>query len=300
MVEQITIKNKVLGKSLAIARESTPDYVLKSVDWGVIKASYKSYRFLNEIGEFVTNISLGTRDLTIEGWVLAGNKELMTRRKNFLNLFFNPQHLLTLEYKTYSIDFLCESTIRYSTKESENNEVVCAFKVEGFCADPLFSSLVENKIPAASTDGAFHFPLIMSQEPAVPGGVIFGERKPSLIVKAVNNGSVVVGMRIVFFAKGSVVNPKITNAETQRFFKINKTLEVGEIVEINTNTGSKSVKGFLGGVESNYFKYKDLDSDWLQLQLGENFLRYGADAQEENLDVFVYFYDKFLEVQEWD
>ncbi|MDD2496385.1 MAG: phage tail family protein, partial [Tissierellia bacterium] len=67
----------------------------------------------------------------------------------------------------------------------------------------------------------------------------------------------------------------------------------------NTNAGEKSVRGKTNNVDfTNYFMYKDIDSTWLQLKLGENLFRYDADDGLDNLEVFVYFHNKFLEVQE--
>ena len=66
---------------------------------------------------------------------------------------------------------------------------------------------------------------------------------------------------------------------------------------INTNIGEKSIKGTLSGVTSNYFKYRDFGSTWLQLGVGDNLFRYDADANVDALEAYVYFYNKYLEVQ---
>jgi hypothetical protein len=44
--------------------------------------------------------------------------------------------------------------------------------------------------------------------------------------------------------------------------------------------------------------YKDIDSKWLQLEVGDNHFRYNADEGIDNLEVFVFFNNQFLEVQE--
>lgn len=54
----------------------------------------------------------------------------------------------------------------------------------------------------------------------------------------------------------------------------------------------------INGVENNYFKYRDLDSTWLQLDVGDNLFRYDADTGIDNLEVYIYFHSKYLEVQE--
>ena len=107
-------------------------------------------------------------------------------------------------------------------------------------------------------------------------------------------------MRIVFKAKGSVTNPKLISIDTQEHLSINKALIPGEEIEVTTTVGEKRVRGRLSptGVYLNYYPYKTLDSSWLQLQPGKNLFRYDADEGLDNLEVFVHFQNRFLEVQE--
>ena len=239
-----------------------------------------------------------TRSVTIQGWVIAENESMMTIRKTTLNRFFNPQQAVDLFYKDYVLRFLPNTSIRYSTVIAENNEVICKFKVEGYCPDPLFSEQVESKVAAASTQAMFHFPLIISETPNPPGGIIFGLRQPSLIVTVTNNGAVDVGMKIVFRASGTLTNPSLIEVNTQKFFKVNKTMVAGEEITIDTIIGEKKIEGYLNGITSNYFKYRDLDSEWLQLKVGDNLFRYDADQNVGNLEVYIYYNNKYLEVQE--
>ena len=189
------------------------------------------------------------------------------------------------------------SAVQCAATVAEDNEVICKFKIEGYCPDPLFSEQVESKVAAASTIPMFHFPLIISKNPSPPGGVIFGLRQPSLIVAINNSGAVDVGMKIVFKANGTLCGPSLINVYTQKYFKINKMMQAGEEITINTTIGEKKIQGTLNGITSNYFKYRDFDSEWLQLKVGDNLFRYDADENIGNLEVYIYFDDKYLEVQ---
>lgn len=297
MVEGIKLQNVTTREILTLDMVSTQDYILSSVDWGTIESTHHSYKYVNQIGVHVTGTSLETRNVEIFGWVIASNEAQMTQRKQLLNRFFNPQQAVDLFYQIYALRFLPNSSVKYSATVQENNEVICKFKIDGFCPDPLFSEKTENKIAAANTVGKFHFPLIMSKNPSPPGGVIFGLRQPSLIVAIENKGAVPVGMKIVFKATASLSGPRLINVETQKYFKINKDMVAGETIEINTSIGSKKVVGILNGVESNYFKYCDLDNEWLRLEVGDNLFRYDADANGGNLEVYIYYSNKYLEVQ---
>lgn len=298
MVEGIKLQNVETRAVLTLDMVSTPDFILNSVDWGAVESTHHSSKYVNQIGVYVIGTSLETRSVTIQGWVIAENESMMTIRKTTLNRFFNPQQAVDLFYKDYVLRFLPNTSIRYSTVIAENNEVICKFKVEGYCPDPLFSEQVESKVAAASTQAMFHFPLIISETPNPPGGIIFGLRQPSLIVTVMNNGAVDVGMKIVFRANGTLTNPSLIEVNTQKFFKVNKTMVAGEEITIDTIIGEKKIEGYLNGITSNYFKYRDLDSEWLQLKVGDNLFRYDADQNVGNLEVYIYYNNKYLEVQE--
>ena len=298
MVEGIKLQNVETRAVLTLDMVSTPDFILNSVDWGAVESTHHSFKYVNQIGVYVTGTSLETRSVTIQGWVIAENESMMTIRKTTLNRFFNPQQAVDLFYKDYVLRFLPNTSIRYSTVIAENNEVICKFKVEGYCPDPLFSEQVESKVAAASTQAMFHFPLIISETPNPPGGIIFGLRQPSLIVTVTNNGAVDVGMKIVFRASGTLTNPSLIEVNTQKFFKVNKMMVAGEEITIDTIIGEKKIEGYLNGITSNYFKYRDLDSEWLQLKVGDNLFRYDADQNVGNLEVYIYYNNKYLEVQE--
>lgn len=299
MVGEITLRKISNSEEIHMDMVTAPGYILKSVDWGTIKGTHNTYKYLNQIGVSVNNTSLGTRDIAIEGWVVAQHERDMTEKKSALNAFINPQEPLDLLYNDYKIQFNPDNTVKYSINYSENNDVVCKFQIVGTAHDPMFVDSLENKLNFATTTAVFHFPLVIS--PQLPeGGVVFGSRTDSLIATVINKGSVSTGMRIVFKAKGSVSNPKLINVETQEQLLINKDMVAEEEIEINTIIGSKRVRGRIGETSpfTNYFVYKTLDSTWIQLAVGKNLFRYDADSGLDNLEVFVYFQNRFLEVQE--
>ena len=113
MVEGIKLQNVETRAVLTLDMISTPDYVLNSVDWGSVESTHHSYKYVNQIGVYVTGTSLETRQVEIIGWVIGDNEATMTQRKSILNRFFNPQQAVDLFYKNYVLRFLPNTSDRY-------------------------------------------------------------------------------------------------------------------------------------------------------------------------------------------
>lgn len=298
VVDKITLRRVSDSSKIIIDSDRFSGYIPEEVNWGTIKGTHYTYKYPGQVGESLMSTSLGTRDVEIIGWVVATTELEMTTLKNSLNTFISPQEPIDLLYGSYTLQFSPDNTVRYSVNISENNEVICKFQITGIAHDPLFKDSSENHLLFATTQGMFHFPLIISPE-LDEGGVIFGARTDSLIADVINRGAVSTGIRVVFKAKGTLVNPRLIKIDTQETISIKKVLIAGEEVEVNTNIGSKYVIGRLSEVSeyTNYFVYRTLDSKWLDLQPGKNSFRYDADDGIDNLEVFIYFQDKYLEVQ---
>lgn len=298
MVENIVFKRVDSNEELALSMTDTPFYILNNVDWGVVQGTHHSYKYVNQIGVSITSTSLKERSITVTGWIIADTEEEMDERKQFLNRYFDPRYEIDVMYKNYFLRFVPDNTVKYGASEKENNDTIVQFQIKGTCADPLFSEINGSKETIAATIATFHFPLIMSTN-LYERGIVFGYRQPSLTAKVTNKGAVEVGMKIVFKAIGELTNPRLIDVDTREFVAIEKSMVAGEEIVINTNVGEKSIQGKIGNEDySNYFMYKDLDSTWLQLRLGDNLFRYDADSGLDNLEVYLYFYNKYLEVQE--
>lgn len=170
MVESIVLVNKSLGTSLPI-NMATRDYVLENVDWGAIESSNKSYKFINQVGVYVTGTTLESRTISILGWVVADTIEDMKRRKKFLNSFVNPLQRINLQYNEYRIEGIPETSIKYGSEMPENNEVMCKFLINLFCPDPMFYTQNGSYVSVANWAPKFKFPL------SIPSGnyVTYGD-----------------------------------------------------------------------------------------------------------------------------
>lgn len=292
MIESIYLTNKFINMTLLIDKEKSM-YVLDEADLGVIEASHQTSKYPEQIGETNTGSALGTREISISGWVIGKTQEEIKSSKKALNTLINPLQMVDLLYEKYLLRFKPKNTIKYSVNYQENNEVLCKFLISGICFNPLFEDEESRRLVIATNNGMFRFPLTIPEDE----GMVFSYRSPSLIANVVNGGTTSTGFTITFEAEGSVKNLKIINAETLEYIQINKTLEDGEKVVVCTEDGNESVTGIVGSIESNYFRYFDMHSTWMQLSVGDNILSYAAETNVDSLNVTIDYSNKYLEVQ---
>lgn len=299
-VESVRLVNTIIGETLELDMVTTQDYVLEQITWGEIQSTHHSYKYVSQVGESVTGTTLETREVELAAWVIAKTDTMMSERKRFLNRFFNPVQPIDLYYKEYVITFLPNTTVAYASERVDNNEVVCKFKMTGFCPDPLWTTAASRNRLSASTMAHFHFPLALPNPPEPPEYNMFGERRTNYFINVENDGDLETGLEITFRATTAVVNPRLLNENADELFGMIMTLHAGEEVYVNTNTGSKQVRGRTSpdAEWENYFKYKDLHSKWLTVQPGVTRFRVNADSNIDGLSVTVRVNDRFLEVQQ--
>lgn len=293
MIDSVTLLNMSTLKSIVVDTENS-EFVLSKIDLGTVEGNHHSYKYLNQIGVYINSTTLEERSISIEGYVIGDTYDLLEENKQELNRLINPLHSISMVIlDKYQLIFKPDSSVKYSTTNKDNNEVLCKFIVQGTCSNPLFTTKEKQTSLVATTILKFKFPLVIPQSK----GIILGLREPSLLATLENDGDVDTGLVITFSCTSSVKNPSLLNVDTREYIKINKTISPGETITISTNNGEKYVRGTLNGVESNYFSYLDLDSTWLQLHRGKNILKYDADSNSSGLEVALHFLPQYLEVQ---
>ena len=293
MIESLVLTNLVTSQSVTI-NKTTSDLVLDEANLGTVEGTHHSYKYVNQVGVYIEGTTLEERDISIEGWVIGATYEVMQQNKSILNRLVNPLHEIELVVlDKYKLVFKPDYSVKYSVAYKENNEVLCKFLIQGTCADPMFQTQSGLSTLIATTIPKFHFPLTIPKK----SGIIMGLREPSLLATIHNHGDIETGMVVRFSCTAQVINPSLLNVVTREYIKIYKALSPGEVIEVSTVSGNKYVKGYVKGTEYNYFNYWDLDSSWMQMQTGENTLKYDADSGADDLEVLVTFTPKFLEVQ---
>lgn len=293
MIDSILLTNIATNKSVLIDKDRS-EFVLDEADLGTIQGTHHSYRYINQIGSYIDSTSMEERPVAISGWVIGTTYDNLRINKSALNRLVNPQQTIRVTvFDSYALDFKPDYSIQYSKSYRENNEVLCRFLIQGTCSNPLFTAINRSSVLIASVTPKFMFPLVIPQGT----GILMGLREPSLLATVYNPGDLGTGMLVTISCTSSVKNPSLMNVNTREFIRLEKELSVGEIITISTESGNKYIKGTVDAVESNYFKYFDLDSTWLQLYAGENILKYDADENPDGMKVQVSFLPRYLEVE---
>ena len=291
---KITLRNLVKNTSLVISEEAT-DWVLESVDWGVVEARHNMTQYVNLIGAEITSTALQTRDITIVGWIVAGTQALMTQRKNFLNKFIHPQQPLKLVYGDYAIVMKPDKTVRYDTDNQKNNEILCRFLIQGTCSKPLFELKNPEVITESMPKPVPLFPMAIPQDT----GIIFGYTPAIDLENLFNAGDMDSGFRVKFTAfAGDVQNPKLINTGTGEYIEVIYNMLRYDVIEVSTVTGDKYARVTREWVTTDIFRHvtKASKTDMV-IKSGMNHFAIDAGLGVTNMSAEISYAPTYLEVQ---
>lgn len=274
------------GDSITL-RQRKPLF-LQSIDGtGAVKHIISTFKAPNQDGGVFVSGSLDMRNIIIEGRILANSiEEAYVLRKTLLNIF-NPKHKGRLIFKELSIPCIVEEAPVFKA----DSQKTPAFFISLLCTSPYFETVEEITKLLAGWHPSFSFEL----EIPIEEGIEMGLREESLIIAVENVGSVPCGATFEFIAQGIVEDPMIIDVVTGKYMKLNRVMQVGETITVSTHFAGKKVMSSLGG-GSNAFASLDENSDFLQLDIGTNLLRYDAARNLNNLEVNVYFRPQYLGV----
>lgn len=285
---KLTLKSN--NKSIEIAKDTS--YKLVNIE-GIERSELELNLVDNAHydGSFLVSKRTRNRPISITADYKGLNKEI--ERKKLIS-FFNPKNKGVLIVNYAETEKAIEYEIEDFNCKLTNVHDDLSFTVDLICPNPYWSDITKNKVEIALWKGMFHFPLTIPKSK----GIIMGLKQPSLIVNVFNKGDVETGMIIEFRAKGTLSNPSLFNVNTRESIKVNKSMVAGEVVKVNTNYGEKRIENILNGVTTNILNLIDLGSGdtFLQLDVGDNLLRYDADTNPSNLEINIYFSPKYLGV----
>ncbi len=248
---------------------------------------------MGQHGDTYAGLRIEPREIAIDGKIADSDKDTQLRLRRDALKILNPELDGTLYYSygTYvkKITAKVDGSPTF-THPDLSQEFTVNFK----CLSPFWEDENETREAIASWIGDWEFPceIDLNDEQSM----VFGHRDENVIVDVYNNGHVATGMRVEFKALGELSKPLLFNVNTREFIQVNRTLNAGESVFVDTTYGKKSVILKSQGVETNIYRYIDVDSTFMQLDIGDNIFRYDAAEGADNLEVTIYFSPKYLGV----
>lgn len=257
---------------------------------GIENTVYKT-NSMGQHGDTYVGQRFEPREIRIAGNINSINKDQVLTLRRHAEKILNAG----LDAKLYYIykDFVRVIDCKVDGKPTfKTKKVFMEYEIPLLCSNPFWRDEAETRKDIAAWVSSWEFDFEIPEE-----GIEMGYREPSLIVSVYNEGDVKSGMRVEFTAVGTVENPMLYNVNTQEYIKLaNTTMEAGDVITINTNYGKKGVTLTRDGVETDFFRYLDVDSTFMELDIGENVFRYDAEDGLTNLEAAIYYDNKYLGV----
>ena len=281
-MEKVTFINS-RGQSVVLG-DSAPYILTKLEGMGAATADIQTQKAPFQDGVTFIDAVLEPRTPFAEIIVLADNEvEMSSRRMKLLEVFNPALGEGTLIYENDGIKrevkAIAETAPVFPYAGDFKDKMQPAL-INLYCANPLLLSPVEYTATMQAWLGGFEFPI---------------ELDPYMEFETAGNEITIenVGHReapVVIEFNGPAVNPRVDNLTTGEFIKINRELQAGERLIIETAFGRKRVV-FIDeeGNESNAMHYIDLESTFWRLAIGENTISYMADSGAEEAVVNIKF-----------
>lgn len=259
-----------------------PNYITIADGFNAITANVNTTASAVGHGTTFNSAKIGNRNITLQ-IILKGDIEAS---RIVLYPFFTPSSQITLYYqnehrKVYTSGYV-------ESFECDPNQMVETANVSIICNNPF---LLDDEVKSQSLmhhDSYFSFPFAVPEE-----GVAFGHSKFSADTIIVNEGEHEVGVVFKLYAKSNLTAPiKITNLLTGDFFAIDISMEIDDVIIIDTRDGQKSVVLLRNDTVTNILDDVVDGSTWLKLYAGKNLLT--SSTQETATGTTVY--DSLLKV----
>ena len=244
----------------------------KPVGIDTLQVSLSQATGIDQVGATIQSVNVQPRPVTVSG-ILVG--EFVTNNKEKLLSVVRPD----LTAKFYVDDYYL-NVRPTSTPTIDPTKKFAKFQFSVLAAYPYWQKDDNAKVELSSVEYGFKFPWNIS------GEYYFGRIVETQFFNVKNKGQLPVPFSVTFFARSECVNPKITNVNTGKFMKINKSMIAGEriVVEITHSRTyvTSSVDGDIRGALS-------LKSTLNRLEIGDNVLKPEAEEGGNQLEVSIDF-----------
>lgn len=289
-MQKVTFIN---AKGENISFYANPPFILNSIEGlGDVPNSINSQKSPYQDGETYIDTRLGPRPIPITFTIKGKNYGEISNYRRQISAIFNPRLgegtlIYEIENIRREIVVVCDGSPSFPSGNSRGN----TFQVGAIdlIAHNPFWVTEENTDQLVVWEGGLTFPL---QFPTT-----FASLSASKSKLLVNDGDVETPILITF--NGPATAPiTVKNVTAGKYIQINRSLAVGEKLEINTAFGQKKVTKVLAdGTRENATHYiKIPGSEFFNLEVGNNLIEYSTGSDYEQAGVSIQWRNRFLAV----
>jgi len=283
-----------LGLNEEIKFDMSGDILLSHIEGlGIPDVTSEATQSPLQDGSDIHGVLLGNRIIRLDTTIRAIDREKLYELRRKILRVINPRtynvksekrgELLlfyTNDYKTYRIYAHIEDTIDFKERFGNNDKSQIIFTAH----NPYLLDEENTKLIIKKFSGGLKFPLKLKTRFSNVGYKRDYE----------NDSDTDIAVKIKYF--GPVINPIITNETTGESIKVNRTLEEGDILEINTEDGKQTVNIIKEkGTTENVFHWIDLENrDFFKLIIGRNIISYSGDDESHSGNIELEFARKWV------
>lgn len=204
----------------------------------------------------------------------------------FLYQYFKPKYPVTLYFKTRTRNVYIDGVVE--SFEGGLYEQKQSFQISVICPQSFFNNLVPTITEQAKAISAFSFPF-STPESGIPLSYLAADVETNVI----NEGEEATGVVITLTAIGTVLEPTIYNRTTGERFTIREEMQTGDVIQIDTRRGKKTIYRMNGATPQNILNKIAKNSNWFTLSAGQNLFTYDCLYGTENLNITYEFSAQF-------
>jgi predicted phage tail component-like protein len=253
----LTVEN-TKGEQMNLTQN--PDYTIINID-GLHPpdAIINTMERAGHDGSLFNSAKVDNRQIILD---IAINKNACVNRNN-LYRFFQSARPVRLIYNNelrgvYIDGYVQNAPIAFFEQKQ-------TIQITIICPDPFWHSTVNVEGMTDGMESLFEFPFSIPE-----GGIPFSEYYGGNAAHIWNPGTVESGIIMEIRATGAATNPRIYHQNTDTYFRVNTTLQSGDVLTIDTRPDHKKIQRVRSGATSNLIASRDLNSTWLIMDPGEN------------------------------
>lgn len=287
---QVLNVNEVL---IEVKRDDGKSFFIDNMLWKITSDGLEGFDYLSPSVSTEANVFddgsryVGSRVEQIDRTIKCRFNDSLENKalqREFIRNFFNHKHKYQVIVDYMGQKKYCEGVLLKLSLPTENIYRPLELQFTILCYQPYMLSYDNFAKNIADVIGGLEFDFEITND-----GLDFGEYSFSREVTIDNKGDVDTNLMFVLKAKGNVTNPKVVKGD--KFVRLIDKLVVGD--EVVFDLISKPVKITKNG--QNVIGKTDRFSSFSQMKMnvGENVIKYDADDGYNNLDVFVYYNERY-------